>query len=610
MHLTRLLAVGIRPAVIVVGFMLATLFAGSLTLHTAFAEASLTITPGQGPAGTHVTVNGSGFSPNSPVSVTFDGGIAKTRPDIVSTDNAGSFEATFWIPFSIAEGTYPVVAKDFGPSKSSASTTFRVSDGNSPPVAQSQSVSVVDGGDLSVQLRGSDPDGDRIIFSIIEQPLHGSLVGFDPNIGTLTFSAVEGYLGPDRFTFKVSDGELEGLPAEVSITVVEADSTPVMDDAELQVQEDGFLPITLTAQDADSSALSFSILTAPNHGTLGELRPSGQKSTSLTYTPSADFSGSDSFTATVTDGINSDTATFAITVTPLQDAPLAQDGSVSTAVDEGVSISLTGTDPDGDPLTFIIGSAPFHGTLTGTAPNFTYQPDAGFSGTDLIVFKVNDGVADSGLARFTITVQGAAEPVVQPEPEVTENPAGGVDQPQEPVAIPPVEQPVEPVAEPQATPLAPAPAQTPAVQLQSLTPGGVDTVPPKLILPSSTLMFESQSKDGTIVTYNIAAIDDHDGQIPAQCYPGSGQRFPVGKINVVCNAVDSSGNSILEGFVVDVKMPQTQNVSPVIPRLEFSGQDITTLLPLAVAIIGSAVYVGYKVGKRTKPTSSQQQKSV
>src|SRR5207248_7676750 len=140
---------------------------------------------------------------------------------------------------------------------------------------------------------------------------------------------------------------------------------------------------------------------------------------SFTYTPNANFNGSDSFTYFANDGITNSTtaATVSITVTPVNDAPTADAKSVTTAEDTAKTVTLTGSDIDGDPLTFAIVSGPTHGTLgsigsvtcTGTTPNncsanVTYTPAPNFNGSDSFTYKVNDGTVDSVGATVSITV--------------------------------------------------------------------------------------------------------------------------------------------------------------------------------------------------------------
>jgi hypothetical protein len=77
--------------------------------------------------------------------------------------------------------------------------------------------------------------------------------------------------------------------------------------------------------------------------------------------------------------------------------------------DGSLPITLTGTDPNGDPLTYTVTTPPAHGTLGGTAPNLTYTPNANYNGPDSFAFKVNDGLADSAPATVSITVNAKEE---------------------------------------------------------------------------------------------------------------------------------------------------------------------------------------------------------
>jgi len=85
--------------------------------------------------------------------------------------------------------------------------------------------------------------------------------------------------------------------------------------------------------------------------------------------------------------------------------PQTDEDSVSTAEDTATGITLAGTDPENDSLTFEVVTQPEHGDLTGTAPNLTYTPDADYNGADSFTFKVNDGTLDSTTtATVSITV--------------------------------------------------------------------------------------------------------------------------------------------------------------------------------------------------------------
>ena len=88
-------------------------------------------------------------------------------------------------------------------------------------------------------------------------------------------------------------------------------------------------------------------------------------------------------------------------------APIADDIAVTTDEDVAVAITLTGSDVDGDVLTFAVVTAPTNGTLTGDTPNLTYTPNTGYSGLDSFTYVANDGTVDSEEASVTITVNEA-----------------------------------------------------------------------------------------------------------------------------------------------------------------------------------------------------------
>src|SRR5690606_26073682 len=145
------------------------------------------------------------------------------------------------------------------------------------------------------------------------------------------------------------------------------------------------LPITLTGSDVEPGTLTYSIDADPVHGTL-----SGTGA-NRTYTPDQDFNGADSFVFRVTDsGGLSSTATVSITVTPVNDAPVAIDQQLATDEDTALPLSLAATDVDGDSLTFVAGQAT-NGAVSCTGTACTYTPDDDFNGTDSFTFTVDDG---------------------------------------------------------------------------------------------------------------------------------------------------------------------------------------------------------------------------
>lgn len=185
----------------------------------------------------------------------------------------------------------------------------------------------------------------------------------------------------------------------VDITVAAGNQAPTADAQSVTTDEDTAASITLAGSDPDGDALTFAVATQPVNGMLMGAAPD------LSYTPDADFSGVDSFTFTVSDDFETSApATVSITINSGNDGPAANSQSVTTGEDTAVSITLSGTDPEGDTLTFAIVRQPADGTLTGVAPDLSYTPDADFAGSDNFTFTVSDGIETSAPATVSITV--------------------------------------------------------------------------------------------------------------------------------------------------------------------------------------------------------------
>ena len=137
---------------------------------------------------------------------------------------------------------------------------------------------------------------------------------------------------------------------------------------------------------------------------------------SFTYTPTAGFSGTDSFTYNAKDagGNPSNTATVTLTVT--DNAPVANNDAYSTLAETPLTVTAAAgvlandTDADGDPLTAALVTGPANGTLTlNTDGSFTYTPNAGFRGADSFTYQANDGTLNSATpATVTLTVNDNA----------------------------------------------------------------------------------------------------------------------------------------------------------------------------------------------------------
>ncbi len=87
--------------------------------------------------------------------------------------------------------------------------------------------------------------------------------------------------------------------------------------------------------------------------------------------------------------------------------PVALGRSVVARKNSATSMTLKGTDPEGSPLVYALVDVPDNGLLTGSAPNLTYTPSRGFTGTDAFTFTVSDGVSTSEPAAVSVTVKSS-----------------------------------------------------------------------------------------------------------------------------------------------------------------------------------------------------------
>jgi acylphosphatase len=196
--------------------------------------------------------------------------------------------------------------------------------------------------------------------------------------------------------------------AFASLEAVSVSGTPpTADDKAVNVTEDGSVNITLSGTDPEGSNLTYHVVSMPANGTL----TTNGALPEVTYTPDANYFGSDSFTYYVNDGaLDSAMATVSITVdSGNNDVPVADDKEVSVLENGSVEITLSGSDAEGSILTYNV-SQPANGTVTtnGALPDVIYTPDANFFGADSFTYTVNDGEQDSAPATVTITVNQQA----------------------------------------------------------------------------------------------------------------------------------------------------------------------------------------------------------
>ncbi len=297
-----------------------------------------------------------------------------------------------------------------------AVVTVTITPVNDPPVANAQAVTVSEDSSVEISLTASDVDGDSLTFNIVTQPIHGVLSGALPNP---IYTPNLNYYGSDSFTFKVNDGLVDSNIATVEITVTGINDAPVVVNDSYMINEDTILNMLAPGvlsndQDVEGDVLSVELVSNVSYGEL-TLNTTG----GFTYTPTANYYGTDSFTYRAYDGqLYSGVAVVTIAINNLNDPPVALYDSYTVVEDSLLNVPAPGilsndTDPEGGALEANKVSDPTHGSLTFNSDGgFTYLPASNYYGTDSFTYVANDGQANSNVATVNITVTSVNDPPV------------------------------------------------------------------------------------------------------------------------------------------------------------------------------------------------------
>jgi hypothetical protein len=336
-----------------------------------------------------------------PLTFTVDGvlagSVSGTPPNLTYTPPT-DFAWEDQIYFSVTDGFSPPM---------SGVITITVEPVNDAPVALPVEMTPLEDEQAFVWVEASDVEYDALTFSVLQNPTHGTVESDGSPVFIYTPAA--NYSGPDSFMVVANDGVSNSAPTTVSLMVQPVNDPPTAADAQLSLAEDGTVSILLAGGDVEGSPLTYQVTWGPEHGTLSGTPPN------LVYTPAPDFSGEDYFVFMTFDGETESVPGWVnITVTPVNDAPVALPQSLFTSYNAPLAFTLEGSDVEGSTLSFTVLTPPASGTLSGTVPDLTFTPTIGFTGAVSLTFRVNDGSLNSAPATVGITVQSPAS--VPPAP--------------------------------------------------------------------------------------------------------------------------------------------------------------------------------------------------
>jgi hypothetical protein len=294
---------------------------------------------------------------------------------------------------------------------------------------------------LSALVNDGDADGATLRAGLVpgSGPTKGTLLQFNAD-GTFTYMPNPNFNGTDSFSYKLLGGTWpcgdcnpavplsgDSAPVTVTITVNAVNDQPTANVQSVSTAEGTPKNVTLTGTDVETAPVNLSgaITQGPAHGTLTGTWPT------YTYTPNsedADYNGGDSFRFTVTDRgdpdncatiptppqgcaqpLTGDEAIVDVTVTEVNDPPVAVDDSKSTSKNKALvfpALDLTANDSRGPgnensqmlTVTAVAGTENTHGTVSLEAGTITYVPATGFSGVARFDYTVQDNGTTNGAA--------------------------------------------------------------------------------------------------------------------------------------------------------------------------------------------------------------------
>ena len=328
---------------------------------------------------------------------TVGSGTVAVNADGVSVDYtpAADFNGTETITYTVSDGELATTG----------TLTITVTPVNDAPVAVSDTATVEEDADLTsidVISNDTDIDGDSLTLTTVTTVGSGT-VAVNADGVSVDYTPAADFNGTETITYTVSDGVLSDTTGTLTITLTPVNDTPVAVSDTATVEEDADLTsIDVISNDTDVEGDTLTLIAATTDGSgTATVNADG---VSVDYTPAADFNGTETITYTVSDGTDTSTGILTITVTAVNDAPVAIDDTFILQQGNTEIVTLLATDIDGDELTYTISNQPSHGSVTLNGNQATYIADGTYVGSDSFTFIAYDGVLNSNEATMSIDV--------------------------------------------------------------------------------------------------------------------------------------------------------------------------------------------------------------
>ncbi|EPO5781836.1 tandem-95 repeat protein, partial [Vibrio harveyi] len=308
-----------------------------------------------------------------------------------------------------------------------ATVAVTVNPVNDAPVAVDDTVTTDEDTAVTIDVlaNDSDPENDQLTITNASVPAEqGTVTIVD---GKLVFTPAENFNGDATISYTISDGELSD-DATVAVTVNPANDAPVAVNDAVSTDEDTAVTIDVLANDSDPENDTLTITAASVPAEQGTVAIVDGK---LVFTPAENFNGDATISYTISDGQLTDDATVAVTVNPVNDAPVAVNDAVSTDEDTAVTIDVLAndSDPENDTLTITAASVPAEqGTVTIVDGKLVFTPAENFNGDATISYTISDGqLSDDATVAVTVNPVNDAPVAVNDTVSTDEDTAVTID---------------------------------------------------------------------------------------------------------------------------------------------------------------------------------------
>lgn len=326
-------------------------------------------------------------SPLTVASVLASNGTAVINGTNVVFTPAPNFNGIATLSYVVSDGT----------ASATGSVTITVAAVNDAPVAINDSITTAEDTSIAISVLANDTDWDSATLTIASvSTTNGTAAISGTNV---VFTPATNYNGAVVLSYAVTDGALFAT-GRVSVTVTPVNDKPIPVNDTTNTVEDTSVTIRVLANDSDVDSASTSLTEVST--TNGTALVSG---TNVVFTPATNYNGTVTLNYVISDGALYATGKVTVTVSAVNDAPVAVNDVTTTPEDTALTIPVLLNDYDVDSATLTITSiSPTNGTAVISGTNVVFTPATNFNGAAAVRYTISDGtLSATGLVTIAVT---------------------------------------------------------------------------------------------------------------------------------------------------------------------------------------------------------------